>query len=170
MRFTELEKKLFHLLEDTIKLLGFELVLANLKDGILRLIVEKINGAPLSVKECKEISNNVSPLLDVEGVLGDTSYVLEVSSAGLTRPLVKQSDFERFVGRHINVELYNALDKRKKFQGKLTEADDLNIYLALGEKKSSKNEMKKNLQVPMELIKSANLMLTDEEFRKILKG
>ncbi|AVP86994.1 Putative ribosome maturation factor RimP [Candidatus Phycorickettsia trachydisci] len=170
MRFTELEKKAFHLLEDTIKLLGFELILVNLKDGILRLVAEKANNTPLSVKDCKEISNNVSPLLDVEGLLGDTSYVLEVSSAGLTRPLVKQKDFERFVGRHINLELYSALDKRKKFQGRLVSSDDLNIYLMLENKKSSKDEDQKDLQIPMELIKSANLMLTDEEFRKILKG
>lgn len=169
MRFTELEKRLFHLLEDTVKVLGFDIVLVSFKDNLLRLIAEKINGSPLSVKDCKDISNNISPLLDVEGVLGDTPYVLEVSSAGLTRPLVKQSDFERFVGRHISVELYNALDKRKKFQGKLIETDDLNIYLELGEKKSSK-EVKEKLQIPMELIKLANLMLINEEFRKILKG
>jgi len=170
MKFTELEKKIFHLLEDTIKLLGFELVLVNLKDGTLRLVVEKSDNTPLSVKDCKEINSNISPLLDVEEILGDTSYTLEVSSAGLTRPLVKQKDFERFVGRFINVELYSTLDKRKKFQGKLNGSDDSNIYLTPKEKKSSKNGEQQDLQIPMELIKSANLMLTDEEFRKILKG
>ena len=81
---------------------GCELLHAELKGGILRLILDKPDGVTLA--DCEQVSKQASAYLDVAD-FGKSRYVLEVSSPGLDRELYKPADVERFLGRLARVAM-----------------------------------------------------------------
>jgi ribosome maturation factor RimP len=167
MQFTDIETKIFNLLEKTINLLGFDLVLVNLIGSgakTLRVVIDGKNGVRLTVENCQDVSKAISPLLDVEDVVSG-KYVLEVCSAGVERPLVKQDDYLRFVGRVILVKLHHTIDGSKKYEGKLCGFENNQIVLEINNGKNATDKI-----IPLESVKSANLVLTDEMFKAILKS
>ena len=72
--------------------------------------------------DCEVISRILSDWLDKTDFIED-SYILEVSSPGLGRPLKKEKDFARSIGKKVDIRLYRARDKQKDFTGILTEYD-----------------------------------------------
>ena len=86
----------------------------------LRAYVDKEGG--FSVNDCEKVSREFSDLLDKEDFI-EESYILEISSPGLGRPLKKDKDFERSIGEEVEVKLYKALEGQKEFSGTL-EAND----------------------------------------------
>src|SRR6266516_2411642 len=72
----------------------------------------------MSVEDCETISRALSPVLDLEDLI-DRAYRLEISSPGIDRPLVRRSDFERFAGHVVKVEMAVARDGRRRFRGVL---------------------------------------------------
>ena len=100
--------------------LSFDLVdVEFLKEGAnwyLRVYIDKPGG--IAIDDCQAVSEKLSDRLDeVDPV--KQSYILEVSSPGLERPLKKDSDFERFKGEDIEVKLFQPLNGKKIFEGKL---------------------------------------------------
>lgn len=97
---------------------GFELVdVEYVKEGdtwYLRAYIDKEGG--ISLDDCELISRKVSDWLDKEDFIQD-SYILEVSSPGLGRPLKKDKDFERSLGEAVELRLYKPRDKQKEFAG-----------------------------------------------------
>ena len=87
----------------------------------LRAYVDKEGG--ISVDDCEVVSRRLSDWLDKEGFISE-SYILEVSSPGLGRPLKKDKDFARSIGKDVDVKLYRARDKRKDFTGVLKAYDE----------------------------------------------
>jgi ribosome maturation factor RimP len=167
MQFSDTETKIFNLLEKTINLLGFDLVLVSLvNDGIktLKVIIDGKNGVKLSIDGCQSVSKAIAPILDVEDPISG-KYLLEVSSAGVERPLVKKEDFLRFVGYVILIRLYQPVENKKKYQGKLLGLEDNNILLEVVSGADIVNKI-----ISFESVKSANLVLTDDIFRAILKS
>lgn len=96
----------------------------------LQIMIERLDDVSITVDDCEKVSRLVSAIMDVEDPLQD-AYTLEVSSAGMDRPLVKPKDFKRFEGHAIKVTLIEAVQNRKKFIAELTSADDLGIKLSL---------------------------------------
>ena len=86
----------------------------------LRAYVDKEGG--ISVDDCETVSRRLSDWLDKEDFIAE-SYILEVSSPGLGRPLKKEKDFARSIGKDVDVKLYRARDKRKDFTGTLKAYD-----------------------------------------------
>ena len=86
----------------------------------LRAYIDKEGG--IAVDDCEVISRRLSDWLDKEDFIDD-SYILEVSSPGLGRPLKKEKDFARSIGKEVDIRLYRARDKQKDFTGILTEYD-----------------------------------------------
>ena len=86
----------------------------------LRAYVDKEGG--FSVNDCEKVSREVSDLLDKEDFI-EESYILEISSPGLGRPLKKDKDFERSLGEEVEVKLYKALEGQKEFSGTLDAYD-----------------------------------------------
>ena len=82
----------------------------------MRLTIDREGGVTLD--DCAEFSRRVGALLEVEDPI-PSAYGLEVSSPGLDRRLVKESDFERFSGRVARVSLAQPLGGRRNFQGVL---------------------------------------------------
>lgn len=77
----------------------------------------------VSIVECEEATRYLSDKLDEVDII-DGSYMLEVGSPGLDRELIKESDFVRFQGRIVDVNLYAAIDGAKQLTGELVSADD----------------------------------------------
>ena len=88
----------------------------------LRCYIDKEGG--ITVDDCELISRLLGEWLDKEDFIED-SYILEVSSPGLGRPLKKEKDFARSIG------LYKAIDKQKEFTGTLTSYDADSVTLTM---------------------------------------
>lgn len=82
----------------------------------LRAYIDKEGG--ITVDDCEVISRRLGEWLDEKDFIAD-SYILEVSSPGLLRPLKKDKDFERNIGRNVEIKLYKPLNKQKDFTGEL---------------------------------------------------
>ena len=108
----------------------FELVdVEFVKEGsnrYLRLYIDKEGG--ITVNDCEAISRPFSDLLDVEDYI-EESYILEVSSPGLGRPLKKDKDFKRHLGDEVEIRLFRPVDRRKEWEGILTAYDDHTVTI-----------------------------------------
>ncbi len=152
-----------------IEAMGFELVRVKTSGGrvkTLQVMVERGDGS-LSVEDCAEVSRTLSTFLDAEDpVQGD--YVLEVSSPGIDRPLVKRADFERFAGHEAKIKLRQPLEGRKRFVGALLGVEGDNVTLTLRERSGTPGQTIQRL--PLALIEEAKLILTDALIERHLKA
>ena len=94
----------------------------------LRCYIDKEGG--ITVDDCEVISRLLGEWLDKEDFIED-SYILEVSSPGLGRPLKKEKDFARSIGKDVEIRLYKAIDKQKEFTGTLTSYDAVSVTLTM---------------------------------------
>ncbi|MBI5664854.1 MAG: ribosome maturation factor RimP [Nitrospirae bacterium] len=115
---------------------------------LLRVFIDKEGG--VSIDDCEHVSREVEAILDVEDPI-PSSYVLEVSSPGLDRPLRGPKDFKRFTGRNARVVAIQPVDNQTFFIGKIAEAGDSEIMLLLPQDKqvtiAYKNISKARLEV-----------------------
>ena len=118
---------------------GFELVdveyVREVGVWYLRCYIDKEGG--ITVDDCEVISRLLGEWLDKEDFIED-SYILEVSSPGLGRPLKKEKDFARSIGKDVEIRLYKAIDKQKEFTGTLTsyDADSVTITMEDGSERT----------------------------------
>ena len=89
-------------------------------DYYLRAYIDKPGG--IAINDCEVVSRELSDLLDQKDFIDD-SYILEVSSPGLGRPLKKEKDFKRSLGEAVDIKLYRAIERQKDFSGILTAYD-----------------------------------------------
>ena len=94
----------------------------------LRAYIDKEGG--ITVDDCEVISRILSDWLDKEDFIAD-SYIMEVSSPGLGRPLKKDKDFERSLGDEVEIRLFKARSKQKEFTGLLKSYDKENVTIEL---------------------------------------
>ena len=132
MKKADIEKRTEELVMPIIERFGYELWdVEYVKEGsdyYLRIYADKEGG--FTVDDCEAVSRAIDPLLDEEDFISD-AYILEVSSPGLTRKLVKDRDFDRSIGRLIRVNLYKAVDGEKSYVGNLTEYDNDNLTVEI---------------------------------------
>ncbi|MCC8017348.1 MAG: ribosome maturation factor RimP [Clostridiales bacterium] len=124
---------------------GFELVdVEYVKEGgswYLRAYIDKEGG--ITVNDCEAVSRRMSDLLDEEDFIAD-SYIFEVSSPGLGRPLKKEKDYIRSMGSRVEIRTYRPIDRKKEFCGVLTAytADTVTIAPEEGEEQTfEKNDI-----------------------------
>ena len=94
----------------------------------LRVYIDKEGG--ITVVDCELVSRAFGDILDEKDYIAE-NYIFEVSSPGLDRPLKKEKDFARSVGKEVEVRLYKAIDKKKEFVGLLDSYDDHSVTLEL---------------------------------------
>lgn len=113
---------------------GFELVdVEYVKEAgnyYLRVYIDKEGG--IAVDDCEVISRAFSDKLDEEDFIGE-AYILEVSSPGLGRPLKKEKDFKRSVGKEVEIKLYKAINRQKDFEGVLKAYTDTSVTIEVSE-------------------------------------
>ena len=120
----EYEQKTEEILQPIVDANGFELVdVEYVKEGgtwYLRAYIDKPGG--ITVDDCELVSRAANDILDEKDFVED-SYVFEVSSPGLGRPLKKEKDFARSLGEEVEVRTYRAIDRQKEFIGILKDYD-----------------------------------------------
>ena len=94
----------------------------------LRAYIDKEGG--IAVDDCELISRRLGDWLDEKDYI-DESYILEVSSPGLGRPLKKEKDFARSIGKDVDVRLYRQRDGQKEFTGRLSSYDGDTVTLQM---------------------------------------
>lgn len=126
------EQRTEELIMPLIKEHSFELVdVEFVKEGsdwYLRLYIDKEGG--ITINDCELVSRALSDMLDQEDYISE-SYILEVSSPGLGRPLKKDKDFNRSIGSEVEVRLFRAIEKKKEFTGVLKSFDKENVTIEL---------------------------------------
>jgi ribosome maturation factor RimP len=135
--------------------MGYSIVRIALTGGgrpTLQIMIERNDTNGMTVEDCETVSHTVSALLDVADPIA-SSYVLEVSSPGIDRPLTRRADYERFAGFEAKIELQRPVDGRRRFRGKLMglEGDDAKLLVGPD-----------TVRVPLDAISRAKLILTDE--------
>jgi ribosome maturation factor RimP len=132
MNLDKLKLEIRTIIEPVINALGIELDHIDLnrmgRKALLRVFIEKENG--VSIDDCALVSREIEAVLDVEDPI-PYSYVLEVSSPGLDRPLKNVEDFKKYSGRTIRVVTHGPIEKQTFFLGKLIEAGDAEIEVLL---------------------------------------
>src|SRR5918999_3056194 len=102
------------LVEPVLEGMGYRLVrvrISGLAGCTVQIMAERPDGA-MSIEDCEAVSRALSPVLDVADPI-DRAYRLEISSPGIDRPLVRRSDFERYAGHLLKVEMAVAIEGRK---------------------------------------------------------
>lgn len=124
------EAKTEELIQPLVDENGFELVdVEFVKEGsdwYLRVYIDKEGG--ISVDDCEIISRAFNEILDREDYISE-QYIFEVSSPGLTRPLKKEKDYKRSIGRLVDVKLYQPVNKVKEYTGTLAALDDNTVTI-----------------------------------------
>ncbi len=124
------EQKAEELLAPIVAAQGFELVdVEYVKEAgtwYLRGFIDKPGG--ITVNDCEAVSRVFSDKLDEKDFIED-SYVMEISSPGLDRPLRKEKDYQRSMGKLLEVRTYRPVDGQKEFTGKLLGYDENTVTI-----------------------------------------
>ena len=125
-------QKVEQLLKQPVAELGFELCdvefIKEYRDWVLTLYIDKEGG--VNIDDCERVSRAVDPLLDEADPI-EQAYMLSVSSLGLDRPLKKDADFARNIGKRIEIKLFAPKNGKKEFTGELVSFDENNIVVKL---------------------------------------
>lgn len=144
-----IEERVRKLIEGVVNSEGTELVDIEWRSGkqsFLRIFIDKPGGVTLA--DCQRVSEQVGALLDIEDVIPH-SYILEVSSPGLDRPLISESDFRRNIGRSVKIHTKQPVEGRREFTGTINWARDGLLSLTIGARRT--------LEIPISDIEKANL-------------
>ena len=129
------------LAEPYVRDAGFDLIEVQFareqRGAVLRLFIDRPPGSAkdqkdqglIGVDDCERVSRDVSAALDVADNISHT-YLLEVSSPGLDRPLRRERDFARFVGESARVRLEAGVEGRRNFSGTIRAAKDGRLEIA----------------------------------------
>jgi ribosome maturation factor RimP len=155
------------IVEPVLVQLNFRLVRVRISGfaGCTVQIMAERPDATMTIEDCELVSRALSPVLDVADPI-DRAYRLEVSSPGIDRPLVRRSDFERFAGHVVKVEMAVALDGRRRFRGVLMGVDGDRARVRRDDVPAGENA---DVLLPIEEMAEARLVLTNELVAQSLK-
>jgi ribosome maturation factor RimP len=123
----------------------------------VQIMAERPDGS-MQIEDCEAISRALSPVLDVADPI-DRAYRLEISSPGIDRPLVRRSDFERYAGHVVKIEMAVSHQGRKRFRGMLGSVEGNAVRLHRDDIRAGEDA---EVMLVMEDIADARLVLTDE--------
>lgn len=121
-------------------------------NSFLRVYIDKDGG--VDIEECSTVSEQLSEKLDEVDPIRE-AYFLEVASPGVERPLKTKEDFSKYVGSHIYVKVYGAIDGEKEFTGTLKAFEDDTIHLSYKDKTKVKQAA-----IPFAKVAKAHLAVT----------
>ena len=166
IRESGVDARIAIIVEPVLRGMGFRLVRVRLsgQHGLtLQIMAEREDGT-MTVEDCEEVSRAISPALDVDDPI-EKAYHLEVSSPGIDRPLVRTSDFVAWTGHLLKLETSVLVADRKRFKGKIAEADADGILL---ERDKAAYGEEPTVRIPYDAIAEAHLVLTDDLIREAL--
>jgi ribosome maturation factor RimP len=147
--------------------IGYRLIRVKISglDGCTVQVMAERSDGTMTVEDCEAVSRALSPVLDVADPI-DRPYRLEVSSPGMDRPLVRRSDFARFAGHRIKVEMAVAIDGRRRFRGVLLGVQDGAVRLRRDDAAPGEAD---EVLLPIEEMAEAKLVLTDSLIAESLR-
>ncbi|QCJ42067.1 ribosome maturation factor RimP [Bacillus sp. S3] len=119
------------------------------KNWFLRVYIDKDTG--VDIEDCGLVSERLSEKLDEMDPIPH-NYFLEVSSPGAERPLKKEKDFEKAIGKNVFIKTYEPIDGEKSFEGTLLEFTGNHLIVEIKIK-----TRKKSIEIPYEKVANARL-------------
>jgi len=150
-----LEGKIAAIISPTLAHMGFELVrvaVLGRDRPTVQIMADRADGSQISIEDCEAISHQLSAVLDVEDPMPG-HWTLEVSSAGIDRPLTRVKDWNRFAGHLAKAETGIPVEGRRRFSGIVLGADAHYARLRLDDGSEA--------ALPLQDIRKARLVLTD---------
>ena len=150
-----LEAKIAGMITPQLSHLGYDLVrvaVLGRERPTVQVMADRADGSLISVEDCERITRAISAVLDVEDPLPG-AWTLEVSSAGIDRPLTRVKDWIRFAGHQARVEMLMPQDGRRRFTGIVLGADETCARLRLDDGT--------DVALPFSDMRRAKLLLTD---------
>jgi ribosome maturation factor RimP len=153
--------------EPVLEGMGFRLVrvrISGLAGMTVQIMAERADGT-MTVEDCETISRTLSPMLDAADLI-ERAYRLEISSPGIDRPLVRRSDFERFAGSSIKIEMAVAVDGRRRFRGRIlgTQGEAVHLY-----REDAGPDEASEIVLAIEEMAEARIVLSDDVIVQSLK-
>jgi ribosome maturation factor RimP len=150
-----LEARLAAVISPTLEGMGYELVrvaVLGRERPTVQVMADRADGSQITVADCEAISHALGAVLDVEDPIPG-AWSLEVSSAGIDRPLTRAKDWNRYAGHLVRAETTVPIDGRRRFSGIALGADDASARLRLDDGSE--------ITLPLNAIRRAKLVLTD---------
>ncbi|MFZ0205921.1 MAG: ribosome maturation factor RimP [Roseiarcus sp.] len=166
-----LAQRVGRIVEPALRGLGLRLVRVKIsasQSPVLQIMAERPDGT-MSIEDCERASVELSPTLDVEDPISQ-AYRLEISSPGIDRPLVRESDFRRAIGHEARVEMAVPVDGRKRFRGAIEASAPIEgmIHVRMRLPGNDKDAAS-SVDLPIRDMAEARLVLTDELIRATLR-
>src|SRR3954465_6582436 len=130
----------------------------------VQIMAERPDGT-MQIEDCEAISRALSPVLDVADPI-ERAYRLEISSPGIDRPLVRRSDFERYTGHLVKIDMATAHEGRKRFRGQLPGVEGDAVRLHRDDTRAGEDA---DVLLVMEDIADARLVLTDKRMAESMR-
>jgi len=153
--------------EPVIEGLGYRLVRVKVSSAegcTVQVMAERPDGS-MTVEDCETVSRALSPVLDVADPI-ERAYRLEISSPGIDRPLVRKSDFDRYAGHLVKIEMDIPVEGRKRFRGTLTGTEGETAKLHRDDAREGEEA---DVLLRIEDMSDAKLVLTDELVAEVLR-
>ena len=150
-----LEGRIAAAIVPSLEEMGYELVrvlVLGRERPTVQVMADRADGTQISVEDCERITHAVSAVLDVDDPLPG-AWTLEVSSAGIDRPLTRLKDWVRFAGHQARVEMLAPLDGRRRFTGTILGAANGVARLRL--------DGGTEVTIPLDGLRRAKLVMTD---------
>jgi ribosome maturation factor RimP len=130
----------------------------------VQIMAERADGS-MSIEDCEDVSRALSPVLDVADPI-ERAYRLEISSPGLDRPLVRKSDFDRYAGNLVKIEMEVPVNGRKRFRGMLNGTDGESARITRDDPAEGEDA---DVVLPIADMNDAKLVLTDDLVTQALR-
>ena len=153
---TELEGKIAAIVGPALTGMGYDLVrvaVLGRDRPTVQIMADRADGSAITIADCETISHALNPLLDVEDPIPG-AWTLEISSAGIDRPLARPKDWNRFAGHLARAETHIPIAGRRRFSGIVLGADEKYARMRLDDGSE--------VALPLADLKRARLVLTDE--------
>lgn len=153
--------------EPVLATLGLRLVrvrVSAFEGCTVQIMAERADGT-MTIEDCELASRALSPVLDADDPV-ERAYRLELSSPGIDRPLVRRSDFERYAGQEVKVEMAVAIDGRRRFRGMLLGAEGEAARIRRDDVAEGEQA---EIVLPIEDMTEARIVLTKELIAQALK-
>ena len=142
---------------------GLEIVEVELRGGgkarMLRIFIDKPGG--VTHEDCANLSREVGTILDVEDVIPGASYLLEVSSPGLDRKLIRPADYERFTGSRVKLTTRQPVNGSHHFEGRLESFQQGRLTIEMNEARKKPRPGRsapQKLEIELANVEKANLV------------
>jgi len=166
-----LARRIARIAEPALRDLGLRVVRVKVsatQGATVQIMAERPDGT-MSIDDCERASQALSPVFDLEAPMSQP-YRLEVSSPGIDRPLARESDFRRAIGREARIEMAIPVDGRKRFRGRIEAVDSLKgAPIARLRLLGGEGGAESSVDLPIQDMAEARLALTEDLIRATLR-